>query len=544
MIFLSAQPDTQYFLWQLEIQLANFSGHGIAADSIQVLLSYDRQTGLNYKAKQFIIDHAHLACFFTYPDSRENKNYISSVRPHIIQQHFFVHRELSNEVVFYHDSDIVFTYELPDFEKLNRDDIWYFSDTRSYLSSHFIKSKHDIIFKEMCEVMGMEEGFIADNDVNAGGAQCLLKKVDHNFWAKVEESCNLLYELLEANKDRYKKIIASAGNVPEEDAGPVSSWCADMWAILWNSFQQARVKIDAELNFCWPHEPIENRDPFDDDFSFVPEDCSGYNYVKLLNRALSGQRYDLSDVTFLISVRIDSSDRLENVTTAVRYILENFRTHIILLEADSSSKMDGQQILDNEEVEYVFILDDKPFFHRQVYNNIMVKASKTDIIIKYDADIVMSPAQLYYAVLSVRYHDSQVCYPFDGRFISVSGELRKHFIKTLQISLLLKYLLLSDFSTPSFGGCVVLNKRAFEETGMDNTNFIGWGFEDQEIQKRSKILGLNIKREMGPLFHLEHHRGTHSYFYDFDELISSYKEYTKICGMRKPELLNYIEQWA
>ena len=39
---------------------------------------------------------------------------------------------------------------------------------------------------------------------------------------------------------------------------------------------------------------------------------------------------DLSDVTFIIPVRIESEDRMRNVITTLCYLLENFDTRMII----------------------------------------------------------------------------------------------------------------------------------------------------------------------------------------------------------------------
>ena len=54
MIFLSAQPDNFYFLWQLKLQLYNFNKLGILPEQIHVLIGYEKQKGLASYFKQFI----------------------------------------------------------------------------------------------------------------------------------------------------------------------------------------------------------------------------------------------------------------------------------------------------------------------------------------------------------------------------------------------------------------------------------------------------------------------------------------------------------
>ena len=48
-------------------------------------------------------------------------------------------------------------------------------------------------------------------------------------------------------------------------------------------------------------------------------------------------RIDLKEATFIIPIRIESTDRLRNVITSTAFLLENFDTNIIIKEVDSKS---------------------------------------------------------------------------------------------------------------------------------------------------------------------------------------------------------------
>lgn len=109
MIFLSAQPDDFYFLWQLQLQLYNFNCLGIRPENIHVLIGYHPDRGLSREFSDFI-DHCRKASFFTYPDNRPSKTYLPSIRPHIIAQHFDKHPRLQKETIFYHDSDVKYIF--------------------------------------------------------------------------------------------------------------------------------------------------------------------------------------------------------------------------------------------------------------------------------------------------------------------------------------------------------------------------------------------------------------------------------------------------
>ena len=53
-------------------------------------------------------------------------------------------------------------------------------------------------------------------------------------------------------------------------------------------------------------------------------------------------KIDLSQATFIIPIRIESTDRLRNVITIVSFLVENFDTNIIVKEVDSKSVFEEQ----------------------------------------------------------------------------------------------------------------------------------------------------------------------------------------------------------
>ena len=353
-------------------------------------------------------------------------------------------------------------------------------------------------------------------------------------------------------------------------AAPASALpCWDWWALLWLCFKTKTVRVSPELNFCWPTDPataweqckifhnagIESaqsnkyfckthytrRDPYYDDFSFVNRNTCCYHYVKLIEATARQKKYSLPDVTFLITLRVDSADRIDNVLTILEFLSTHFQTNILLVEADSSPRFMKEKI--PEGVRYIFSPDSNPVFYRQRYYNKLVKMCDTDIVIKYDTDVILPPSQIYNAVLSIRKNDVDVCYPFDGNFLMVPENLKKYFVQNKDIRLLYRFKRLFQHYYPSYGGCIALRKSTYIRIGMDNINFNGWGFEDQELFKRSKILECKVSREEGPLFHLHHARGTHSWYFDQQEEVNSHREYIKVCNMNKEELENYIATW-
>jgi len=253
MLFLSAQPDDIYFIWQLEVLIRNLSQLGISKKDIHIVIGFNPVIGLKKEFNQFVQDNHTFASFFLYPDTRSRNQYISTIRPHLLTKHWEQFPSLNNRIIFYHDSDIIFS-RIPSVET---DEINYVSDTRSYLDSNYVvKSTNKKILKKMCSIVGISEDTVIENDSHTGGAQYLLKHITKEFWEKVYEDSESIFCLLEDfNNDEQQKLIGNPEYMPKK----VQAWCADMWAVLYNLWYfNKKVQIHPELDFCWPTDPIHD----------------------------------------------------------------------------------------------------------------------------------------------------------------------------------------------------------------------------------------------------------------------------------------------
>lgn len=380
MIFLSAQPDEIYFLWQLQLQLDNFHSLGIPAEQIHVLIGYRGGRGLHPAFRQ-LADKNPNARFFFYEDTRSRRNYLSSIRPHLIAKHFTACPELEEATIFYHDSDILL-HHLPDWSALTTDDVWYASDTRSYLDTQYIcRCIGQDGFWEMCRLLSISPHCVLANDSEAGGAQYILKKCPVTFWQKVENDCENLYVYL---RDRAGE---NRLDPPSNDEETILYWCTDMWVVWWNALLEGKTyRISPLLDFCWPKEKLDTwkikpilhyagkvettessvyfrkgnyreYPPFYDDFSSIrPDSCSrGVAEQIALSRAqLDRQRYTLPDTSILVLQPEGSSAaqtknyvrylnkyidvRIETASTpveAARALNETTMPYLYLCQADS-----------------------------------------------------------------------------------------------------------------------------------------------------------------------------------------------------------------
>ena len=77
---------------------------------------------------------------------------------------------------------------------------------------------------------------------------------------------------------------------------------------------------------------------------------------------------NFEDLTFLMPLKVDSVIRIENLLVVIRYLQRHFQTHIVVLEVGSYNNGILRKLL-NRDVEYRFMEDRDPVFHRTKYRN-------------------------------------------------------------------------------------------------------------------------------------------------------------------------------
>lgn len=251
---------------------------------------------------------------------------------------------------------------------------------------------------------------------------------------------------------------------------------------------------------------------------------------------------DMSDVTIVIPIRVDSDVRIANLKTIIRLYTALENIHFVIREADNYQHL---HIEENERISYSFCMDDNPMFHFTHYRNEMIKQAKTPIVIVWDADILVPKEQLYRAVDKVRKQQAVLSYPYDGICYSLSSNISDNFRNTLDWKILSKKEKFPTiFGQLTVGGIFVVNRKKYMDAGMENEYFMGWGPEDIERLKRLTILNLPVLRIEGCIYHLSHPRKFNSGFVDQSQNVSAKKELLRICGMSKDDLLKEISGWS
>lgn len=242
------------------------------------------------------------------------------------------------------------------------------------------------------------------------------------------------------------------------------------------------------------------------------------------------------ELTVVIPLRIDSEERKENLDAIVKFFTEQTEASIIILEADKSRKY---EYASNERLSYIFVEDDNEIFFRTHYLNQLIALSPTPIVGVWDTDVLMPVLQIYEAILRIK-QGATMCFPYDSGFIPVSKEESISIRSDLSVI----YQIDSYKGIYSLGGAFIINKEKYLWAGGENEFFYGWGPEDVERVKRMEILGLEVCRVQGLLYHLYHPVGKNSTCDTKERDIYNLQTLLNICKMDKTELLSHISKWS
>jgi hypothetical protein len=229
---------------------------------------------------------------------------------------------------------------------------------------------------------------------------------------------------------------------------------------------------------------------------------------------------DLSKATFIIPLRIESSDRMRNIITLLCFLFENFDTNVIIKEVDSKPVFEEnvlpqvKEFIDRDiNLIHVFEKSDDPVFYRMHILNEMLAMVRTDVVINYDCDVLMPVETYKNAYDSILDGTFDVVYPYgNGNYqkqVSVNDDIVSEFLnEDFNFSILDKN---SQVSSSDFGWIQFFKRSSYFEGGMENENFRGSSPEDKERFFRFTTLGYNVGRIDNWIYHLEHSRGPNSW---------------------------------
>ena len=250
---------------------------------------------------------------------------------------------------------------------------------------------------------------------------------------------------------------------------------------------------------------------------------------------------DLSNVTFIIPLRIESGDRLRNIILSTSFLLKTFDCKVIIKESDENTNFATwalpqiEKIAPTENLEFHHENSATNYFHRTRLLNEMVMMATTDIVVNYDSDIILPISSYVEAKRLIDDKEAHLVYPYK---FGEKGE-RKVVMKTIvededDVNNLLNFSLIKKFTSEfnpevldesyfyaenvngvgwsEYGMCQFFSTQAYKDGYLENEGFIAYAPEDVERHHRWNMLGYTIKRVDNHAYHLEHMRTENSWF--------------------------------
>lgn len=256
---------------------------------------------------------------------------------------------------------------------------------------------------------------------------------------------------------------------------------------------------------------------------------------------------NLKKTTFVIPLRIETEDRMRNILTTVIYILMNTDAKVIVQEEDKISHFGNivyPQICNVVEtkitnLKHIFVESDDPVFHRTRILNDMTMKAKRQVVVNYDSDILLELDTYAEAERLIVSGEADVVYPYGmGNWqyqVMADNELVTDFINNEFNFDILKSK--SRVWDAKYGFCQFFDRKKYIECGLENENFVSYGYEDDERYYRFSKL-TNLKRLDAWVYHLEHGRTQNSWFNN-PHIINNKTLWETINQMNTEELKEY-----
>ena len=239
---------------------------------------------------------------------------------------------------------------------------------------------------------------------------------------------------------------------------------------------------------------------------------------------------DLRNTTFIIPLKIESTDRLRNAITICCFLLKTFDTQVLVKEQNTDSVFENQALPQITEflegdvgnLKYFYEKEnDHSFFHKTRYFNELLSKVNTPVVSAYDIDVLL-PISSYLKSQEMIMDDGyDLVYPFplikpeddipENRMckqVFTDDTLVSNFLSEFDFSI---FDSVSATARTQWGHVQFFKTSSYIQGGMENENFQGSSPEDKERIYRFEKLGYNVGRIDKLIYHLEHSRGINSW---------------------------------
>ena len=253
------------------------------------------------------------------------------------------------------------------------------------------------------------------------------------------------------------------------------------------------------------------------------------------------------DLTFIIPIRVDTPDRIENCRAVLRFLLGNFaQAEIQIVEQDSQIRTTELRT-DFPNVRWRFDFNAGRFC-KSAALNAGLRASDRSFACTYDADVLIDPRAMKRALALLRTGEHAIVIPYNFLCIDVAGSWREKVILDQDIGRLATIRSLARAPRGSgigarvlSGGVVVFDRAIVLAEGGYNRKMVSYGWEDTEFISRFEKLGYFAPslRDFS-LIHLDHRRGEDSQINE--HYTSNKQEYERVRRLSIRALRRYIDE--
>jgi glycosyltransferase involved in cell wall biosynthesis len=255
----------------------------------------------------------------------------------------------------------------------------------------------------------------------------------------------------------------------------------------------------------------------------------------------------MRELSFVIPIRVDTPDRLENCEAILRFLTKHFpESEIQLVEQDVHSQTVSLRKSFPGAV-WHFEFNDRHFSRGAAINTGLLRSTRP-CVCAYDTDILIDPEALRLSVSLIMSGRWSIVIPFNLIFVELSGARRKSVIDSLDITGLSAITHLSavpkhpEIASRVLSGAIMMCDKdlAIMEGGY-NRKMVSYGWEDIEFFKRFEKLGhYSYMLNDYNLIHLDHRRGPDSRINEMYEVNKA--EFDKVVRMSESELKIYVER--
>ena len=225
------------------------------------------------------------------------------------------------------------------------------------------------------------------------------------------------------------------------------------------------------------------------------------------------------NLSFLIPVKLESEDRVRNLTTVLSF-LSKFNSQILIKESDIIPKFESfvlPNLKNTDYIDYTFEKQNNNFFHKTKILNDLIDKSTTEVVANYDTDVILPVKSIRKAYEMIASYQSDAVYPYGcgvfQRAVKYTPDVYEKYINSnlddKSIDILKSNSILSN---STIGWCQFIRKKNYIDSYMMNEEFAAWGPEDCELYYRLNILGNKVDRINDFIYHLDHARSVDSWF--------------------------------